>query len=180
MSIHKIFNLYYRFFGNAHYYLYSMSIYHILIILYTLIGISGFNTSIFYGLTLNPYQTNVLNVLDVMNIIESYIYILIILIIDVIFLVIIMLEFRPKILTIKNILFFEIIILSFSMLSPIFRDVMFFLSLNTLQITIIYKIMKYIPLMKDVFIAGSYILIFKLLFFPIQELISIYIITSSI
>lgn len=137
MSPGKIYNL---FFSKEIYYLYAMSVYHILILIFYFLGIKS-DPQIFYSLTLLGNHPDLFSYFStIRGIIESYVLVLYIFIIDVGFLIVLMLEFKWLRLNYKKILFAEIIIISLTFFFPILRDVMFFLSFNSVGIYIIYRL----------------------------------------
>jgi hypothetical protein len=165
-KIHK------KYFGKNYYFLISMSVLHALIILYIIFGFK-FNYPVFFTLSLsgistaNIFNMNFGNGSAIWGYIYAYLLILCIFLIDVGFLVILMFEFEWIRLSYKRILLIEIILISISFFIPFFRNMMFFLSLNTIQIYVIYRIIFKIPLMNYAFIFGSYLMVFKLILKPI-------------
>jgi len=163
-----IYNIHNRLFGKDIYYIYSMSVYHFITILYTYAFGQNIPSSVMYKLTLNANAMNDYFKLD--NFMRNYLMLGLIVIIDLIFFVIIFMEFKPKWMTMKRIELFCLITLIVGFIFPFFREIMFFLSINTLAITVSYKLIKWSPkvfFLKYVFLIGSYIYIVKLIFYPL-------------
>lgn len=180
MITNQILKIHDYLFREKYYYLYAMTIAHLIIIIYTIIGLDGYTSKTYYTLSLNPYSSVIKNI-SIFKLQESIIILFEIYIIDLIFFLILMFEFKQLKLTFKKIIIIEtiIMILSFSF-TPI-RDIMFFLSLNSLQITLYYSIlMRYIFFMKYVFISASYVYVIQLLLYPIWLTISAYIWAQSV
>jgi hypothetical protein len=192
--IYKLFNLYDKYCSKDYFYLILMSVYHLEILFFvTLLGFD-FQVHTFlpmitpdkiYGATgsLNTilnYNFSLSNPYAIMLTIT-------ILLIDFIFLYIIKSEIKqhekthytkvlPKIpfinyqtsLNYKEIFFIESLVLYMSIGNPIMRAMLYFMSLNTIQIYIIYRVIfRYITPLKPLFIIGAYISIVKLLIQPI-------------
>jgi len=165
MRLQTIYNLIDRFYKQPYYYLYSMSIYHVIIILFTLYGIDIYRNQVFFSLDFNFAEqfNKAISIYTIKNILFT----LIILIIDLIFLGILAYEFKQLKLTINKITIIEIIIFIICFYNPYARVSMLFLSLNSLQIFIPYIIMKKISISKYIFLTGSYINIIYCLSYPI-------------
>ena len=164
MKFSTLNNYYSKYFSKDIYYIYSMTIYHVLIIIFTFLGISH-DSNVFYTLTLSGGHENIFQTLSSFRgAIESYILILIIFLLDALFLIVLMLEFKWMRLNFKKLFLIEITLIGISFFIPFFRDVMFFLSLNSVQIYIVYRIlMKNIWFFKFPFIFSSYIYILRLI-----------------
>jgi hypothetical protein len=171
MKLQPIYNLIDRFYRHPYYYLYSMSIYHVIIILFTLYSFPIYRNQVFFSLDFNFANqfNNYINIFSIKNILFT----LIIMIIDLVFLFIVAYEFKQLKLTIGKITIIETIIFILCFYNPYIRVSMLFLSLNSLQIFIPYMIMKSISLSKYIFLTGSYINIIYCLIYPIIILISI-------
>ena len=150
------------------YYIYSRSFYHVLIIIFTLLHISDIQPNVFFVLNFDTFNLHLFES-GIESLIKNVIFVLLIMIVDVIFLLILMYEFKSLKLTYTKIFFLEIIIFVLALSNPTLRMIMLFLSLNTLEVTVFYKIIKYIPFSKYAFLTGSYILILKLLLVPVIE-----------
>lgn len=176
--MYKLFKLYDKLYKHDYYYLYTMTIYHFIIILYTYLFKTELITKTFFVLSWN-FTSHTSDLISVFSFKNAF-FISLIFIIDFLFFIIIMKEFKVLKLNYTKILIFEIIILSLSFSSPVIRDTMYFLSLNTLQITIIYKFVKVIPLGKFLFLSGAYISTIKLILFPVITFINLYMISGRI
>ncbi len=171
--INKIYN---KLFAKDVYYLYSMTIYHFIIIFYTLLGLK-FQSKVFYTLTLlgnhaNIFEMHFGNLKDniLWNYAYAYLLVLIIFILDIIFLIILMFEFKWLAFNYKKILGIELMLIGISFFFPFFRDVMFFLSINSLQIYIVYRIIiKNIWFLKIPIIFSSYMFIIRLILYPVLK-----------
>jgi len=148
-----------------YYYIYSMSIYHVMIILASYL-IGYVPAAVKYRLTLDVGQ--VYNFLDPVHIVSNYMLVLLAIVLDLIFLIIIKLEFNPNWLTYNRIIYIEILSLFAGFLFPYIREILFFLSINSLSMTIIYYVIKNVWLSKYLFITGSYIYILKLIIYVVQ------------
>lgn len=168
-------NLYYfdKYYKENYYYLFSMSIYHILIILATLFLSVDFKVKTFMIFSFNPETVDIIN-FNMDFTFKSMFLLFIILLIDFIFLYIIKKEIEyyeqknNKIywfrLTTLRMILIELIILSFTIHNPMSRQIMYFLSLNTMQIFFIYKIIKNVSIGKLLFLTWGYIILLKLIF----------------
>ena len=169
-----------KFYKENYYYLYSMSIYHVLVILFSLL-IYDIPVNVFYKLTFTPQATqNLISGLALTSFnsfIWSFLLLTMILTLDLIFIYIIVDEFRPKLITLKSVAIMESSILIISFFVPYLRDVFVFLSINTIIITFFYKIIKYektftgLGFMKYIMITVTYIYIFKLVTYPVFKLV---------
>lgn len=157
-------------FKEPFYYIYSMSFYHVLIIIFTLLNITSEQPKVFFVLSFETFNFHLLD--SSKSIISNIIFVLLIMIIDMIFLLICMYEFKSLKLTFNKIIIIEILIFIMSFSHPVLRMIMLFLSLNTLQITVFYKIIKYIPFAKYPFLTGSYFIILKLLSIPLIQYVN--------
>ncbi len=150
-------------------YIYAMSIYHLLIIVYVLWGISGFHPQTMVGLNAGDLVwAQSINQGTLSGHMMNIIFAVRIVVIDLFFFLILFFEFPQLKLTVTKITFLEIMIFSLALYSPGLRMAMLFLSLNSIQITIFYKLMKWISFSKYVFVTGGYILLFKILIYPFQ------------
>jgi hypothetical protein len=148
-----------------------MSIYHIIIILFTLYEIAIYRNQVFFSLDYNFAQqiNDKISFYSVKNILFT----LIIMIVDLLFLWILAYEFKQLKLTITKITIIEIIIFSICLINPYARVSMLFLSLNSLQIFLPYIIMKNVSISKYIFLTGSYINIIYCLSYPIIILLTL-------
>jgi len=161
--INYIINSYDFLFKHSYYYLYVMTVYHILIILSLYYLEKEFANHVWFSLSLQ-LQDIFTELSTIQYLAQKMLWITIIILLDLFLLTIFMIEFERLNLTVKKIVLLEIVIFSVSFYSLIVRDVMFFLSINTLQIYLVFKTMKYIPFLKIVFITGAYIYIFQLIY----------------
>lgn len=170
-KLYKIHDFIYRDFVN---YLYLMTFYHGLIILYFYLfpfEVGKMPVKVFYTINFMGFNTNLFD-FTLENIFKTWIALVFILILDMIFLTIMMIEFKKLNLTWKKIFYIEILTLITGFFLPFLRNIMFFLSLNTIQILVTYKIIKNIWFGKYIFITGAIILILRLAFYPIVTIIS--------
>jgi hypothetical protein len=165
MKLQPIYSLIDRFYKKPYYYLYSMSIYHIIIILFTFYGITIYRNQVFFSLDFNFAEqfNSAINIYSIKNILFS----LIILIVDLIFFFILAYEFKQLKLTMAKITVLETIIFVLCIYFPYVRVSMLFLSLNSIQIFIPYMIMKTVGITKYIFLTGSYLNIIYCLIYPI-------------
>lgn len=159
-------SFYNKFFGKDIYYLYSMTIYHILIIIFSILGIAS-SPHIFYKLSLFSNDVSIFIQLEnIRNILFAYFIVVMIFLMDLIFLTILMHEFKSLKLSFKKLLLIEFVLIGISFFIPFFRDMMFFMTINSIQIYIVYRILlKNIWFLKPLFIFMSYVFIAKLIIF---------------
>jgi len=157
-----------KLFSKDVYYLYAMTLYHFLIILYAIVGYQH-DSKVFYTLTLMGSQQDISHMYSsIESILYNYLVVIIILILDIIFLILVMKEFKFLMLSYKKIIAVEIILLTISIFVPSFRDIMFFLSLNSLQIYIVYRlILKNISILRVPILILIYARVIKFLLIPI-------------
>jgi hypothetical protein len=186
--MYYITELYDTLYGNPANYLYAMTIYHILIPFWVMsFAFDQAHTFI----TLNPTNfgqtSNIMNFISLQKGFYAIIWALLIVSLDFIFLLAVKFHFkltkininfskhknphRVNFLTYTNIAILEVIIFIVSFYSVSLREVMIFLSINTIQITIAYYLITKIPfsLGKILFTTAAYIFIIKLLIFPIYH-----------
>lgn len=181
ISLYKIEKLYNFLFKKHYYYLISMSIYHIELILLGIIGLipKWYNYKTFFPLYFDSHSLSA----DFLNYEVGYnwntgFYTFIIVVLDFIFLFIVRNEI--KIQQEKNntkywfypskkiLILIELCIFYFSIGNPVMRMILYFMSFNTIQIFITYRvIMRYIPFMDKLLLFGSYMYIIILTFTPI-------------
>lgn len=178
-------DIYDKLFGKDIYYLYAMTAYHILIPIW--VYYYGFNRAMTF-VTINAINfgqsTNIMSNITLQNGFYAVMWGFVVVVLDFFFLFILKHSFhlskitlklwnkRPKeytFLSYKNIAIIELIIFAISFYSVALRELMFFMSFNTMQITITYFLIRKIPfsLGKILFISAAYIFIIKLLIFPI-------------
>ncbi len=184
LSLYTVDNFISKLFKHDYYYLISMSVYHIELILFGIFGIIPFwyNYHTFFKLYFDSASLSAefLNYEVGFNAITIF-YTLIIILLDFIFLFIIRKEINEK--QIKNnikywfypskkiILIIEIFVFYFSIGHPITRMILYFISVNTIQIFFTYRYIMKIPYFDKLFLFGSYIYIIMLTISPIRELI---------
>lgn len=182
-------DLYDRFFGKDVYYLYTWTLYHLLIPIWTFYF--GFNQAMTF-VTIDPINlhntTNIMeNIFEMKAIFLVIAWSTVIVFLDLFFLLIVRahfnldriklkLPFSNKIksyqcLSMRNITIIEVAIFILSFYSVSLRDIMLFLSLNTIQMVVIYSFIKNVPfnLGRVFFIAAAYVFIFRLLIFPLTN-----------
>ncbi len=183
-----IVDIYEKFLGKDVYYLYAWTLYHILIPIWMFYF--AFDHPMTW-IVINPNNLHHTN--NIMTEVFSYksLFITImwsgiIVALDLIFLMTIRSSFnlwtikfklplsreikKYKFLTDTNIFLIEIVVFVISFYSISLRDVMLFLSFNTIQITIIYALIKNTPfsLGRIFFTLAAYVFIFRLLIFPFE------------
>ena len=147
----RIHSLYDYWLGRELNYLVSMSVYHVLIIILFLFGITT-DSHIMYRLTLAGSQAALFaDFSNVLGMFSSMVTVIIIFIIDVAFLIILMLEFKWMRLNYKRLLALEVGIIAVSSIVPIIRDIMFFLSINSVAIYITYRGLMKLPFFGKLF-----------------------------
>lgn len=157
-------------------YLYSMTVYHLLALLFFLTGITGFNLQTLVGID----QSLVDHSKSVLSVIESYhnlspilIIVSILLIVDLIFLFIVAFDFPGLKLNYSKIMKIEGLIFIVALFVPIFRAMMLFFSLNTLQIFFFYHVAAFftkynIPnLPKYIIVSIGYFWLLKIVVYPV-------------
>lgn len=168
LKLNKIYDL---FFKKEYYILYVLTLIHLIIILYTLLDITGYRSNVYYKLTLNPYST----VLDLSfhSISETILLLFEMYIIDFVFFGILYLEFKQLKLTFKKIFIIDTVIIFISFWSPQIRDIMFFMSFNSLQMFVYYYIIKsnYLSWLKIPIMLSLYIVFVQLIIYPWYELL---------
>ncbi len=156
-------------FDNPTRFVSNMIFYHVLIIIFTI----GFKIAVPAKVMLQLGLGDVAAVENEMNTIQNWqstfvniLFLTIILFLDFALLLIIKSEAKSLKMTYFHIFILEIIIFIIGIFNPYVRTGLFFFSANTLQIAIAYRwfIKKWI-IFQYFFIAGSYILILKLLFY---------------
>lgn len=178
--ITKINDIYDKYFSKEIYFVVAYTLIHLILIVFAFTGISSpFQPPVFYQFTIEGLNNNLYAGLN--GYVYSYLLLLLILIIDVLFLIVLMLEFRCMRLNYKKVLSLEILLLAISFMFPFFREIMFFMSFNTIGIYIIYRlILKNIWYFRFPFIFSSYIFIIRLLLSPLIELYKLNMIVGKI
>lgn len=159
-------------------YLYSMTIYHIFAGMYFLAGIKGFGLQTLVGFDdfiLGKSQGFLEAILEHQNINMILIMSAVLLAIDFILLIIIWYDFKGLGLTWNKIYIIEGIIFLIALFVPEVRVIMMFLSLNTLQIFFFYHVALwfekyYISIPRYIIVLGGYILLLKIITFPVRVL----------
>lgn len=165
---------YYKLFQLKNY-LYAMTIYHVIAIIYFIEGVAGFKLQTMVGfddLILGRSQGFLEAILTGQNINSILIISAVLLSIDFILLIIIWYDFPQLNLTWNRLYLIESIIFLIALFVPIVRVAMMFLSLNTLQIFFFYHIALWFKkidftLPQYVVVLGGYIFMFKILTYPI-------------
>lgn len=175
MTLYETLSFFDRFM-QAKNYIYSMTIYHVIAILFFLYGITGFNLQTLVGIDAGLISKGA-SILEIIQsgkgLVSTLIICAIILGIDLVFLLILSHDFKKLNLTWAKIYIIEIIIFMLAVFEPVFRALLLFFSLNTLQIFVFYHIAiffeKYsFSIPRYIIVAGGYILLAKILIYPIQ------------
>ncbi len=162
-------------FNNPTQFIWNMLTYHVLIIIITI----GFGIYVPAKVMLQLGLGDVDAVRNEMNTIQNWestfvniLFLAVILFLDFTLLLIIKSEVKSIKMTYTHIFILEILIFVVGIFNPYVRTGLFFFSANTLQIAIAYRwfIKKWI-VFQYFFIAGSYILILKLLFYVLWYVI---------
>lgn len=179
MNKNLIFNFFDRLFYKDIYYIYNMTIYHFLIIFSSVLGFT-YNYGIFYSLSLSVPE----NIFELSgnSLLRNLLLILQLLILDFSFLLILMYEIKFFRLNWHKLIIIELILLIISFFIAPFRDILFFLSFNTIEIYMAYRIfIKYLSdnynftLFRYVFLGLSYIFLLKILIInPIRYILVYY------
>ena len=112
-----------KFFSKRIYYLYSMTAYHFIIILYALIGLK-YTYHVFFTMSLTGLSVDDIFKMQlgnggvIWNYVYAYLLILIIYIIDVVFLLILMFEFPIIGFNVKRIMMIETVLMGISFFIP--------------------------------------------------------------
>ncbi len=167
-------------FGKNYYFLIIMTAIHVLKIIETLGGID-IKTRIFYKMTFTGWDFG--SVLfsshggGLWGLIYSYLLVLAIFLIDCGFLLVLMFEFEFIRLSYKKILIIEVFLIMISFFIPLFREIMFFMSFNTIVIYLIYRYLIGFelfpiigPMFKYGFLISAYMMFLKLVIIPIFAL----------
>lgn len=190
ISFYKIDSFLSNMLKEDYYYLISMSVYHIELITFGLLGLIPvwYRYHTFFPLYFDVHSLNAdfINYEIGFNFLTGF-YTAIILLLDYGFLFIIRHEigvqqeknntkywFYPSK---KFILFIEIFVFYFSIGNPVMREILYFMSLNTIQIFVTYRvIMRYgkIIYLDKLFLFGSYLYIIMITIAPIKELITLW------
>lgn len=163
---------------HARNYLIAMTIYHIMAIILFLKGIEGFRLQTLVGIdkSLIEKSSSIFEILQTgKGLMATLIIIAIIIGIDFVFLIILSYDFKQLNLTWNRIYLIEGIIFSIALFVPVFRALLLFFSLNTIQIFIFYHLAKLtdnwnISLVRCVIVLGSYILVAKILIFSMSNM----------
>jgi len=165
--INKIHELHDKYFSKPFYFLLAYTAIHFILILYAYFNIQNtFIPPIFYKFSFQGINANAVD----MGYVYAYLLVLLIFIIDVAFLIVLMLEFKWLRLNYKKVLLLEIVLISISFMIPFFREIMFFMSFNTIGIYIIYRGLLPIWFFRTPFIFVSYIYLIRVIISPILEL----------
>lgn len=159
-------------------YLYSMTIYHIIAIIFFVVGITGFKLQTmvsFDDVILGRSQGFLEAMLTGQNINTILIISAVLLSIDFILLIIVWYDFPQLGLTWNKLYIIEVILFVVALFIPIVRAIMMFLSLNTLPIFFFYHVALWckkfdFTLPQYVVVLGGYIFMFKILTYPLSLL----------
>lgn len=169
-----------RLYGKRSYYMYIMTVYHILIPFW--IVWFGFNHPMTFA-TINPSSLHsgesMFNYINLNHVFVAVTWAFIVVLLDIFFLYMLKWHFHHARVTIfkytidflswKAIGISEIVIFILSFISMPLREVMLFLSINTIQITIAYILMAKIPfkLGNVLMITVAWIFLLSMLLFPV-------------
>lgn len=199
ITFYKISKWYERFFSKEMFYLYAMTVYHIQILLFvTFLGVAYENTKTFLPMIL-PDKAGGLTFLNYSFSITDFnalFFTFVILVVDFAFLFIVQKEIvnyekkhnkLPFTLTTNKIIIIEVLVLWLSMGNPFMRAGLYFISFNTIQIYVTYRIIfpisKVIPfcsIIPALFILNAYVAILKLGMYPLIEVWRIHWIAQSL
>lgn len=154
-------------------YLIAMTLYHIIAILLYIYNIEGFRLQTMVGIdeSLISRSSSIFEILNTgKGLISTLIIITIIIGIDLVFLLILSHDFRRLKLTWNKIYIIESILFVISLFVPVFRAILLFFSLNTLQIFLFYHLATMFEkwnfsLPRYVIVLGGFILLFKIVIF---------------
>jgi hypothetical protein len=183
--VFKLGQFYDKWLTKDYYYLILMTIYHLQILLLAFIGIET-TTHTFLPM-ISASHANSLSVLNYRFSFSSFnaiFFTLVILVLDFAFLFIIKKEinhyeqtrqvhFFFK-LTNTKIIIIEIIVLMMSMGNPTLRASIYFMSFNTFQIYVIYRLIFKLKIFNPVIILGVYIAIIELFLYPFWEIFKLW------
>jgi|SRR3972149_769967 len=166
-----------RLFKEDYYYIYWMSVYHILIALFSL-KYPEIPKHVIYVLTFTPQsQQSLLDMISAANMVWSIILIFVVIIVDLVFIYLVLSEFKITINKLYSVFIIEGLLLLISFWFPYLRDVLLFLSLNTIIITVTYKFIKMernyfgTHALRYILIFGSVVYIIKLVGYFVLALI---------
>jgi hypothetical protein len=183
--IFKLNNLYDKYLSKDYYYLILMSIYHIEILFFAYLGIET-TTHTFLPM-ISSSHANSLSILNYRFSFSSFnaiFFTLVILILDFAFLFIIKKEIKHYEETYQTRFYFrltnfkifiiEVIVLLMSVGHPTLRASLYFLSFNTFQIYVIYRVLFKIKIFNPVIILGVYVAIIELFLYPFWEIFKLW------
>lgn len=164
---------------HARNYLITMTIYHILAIVIFIKGIEGFKLQTLVGIdqSLIARSSSIFEILQSGKGLMSTLTIITIIIgIDLAFLLILGYDFKKLNLTWNKIYIIEGIIFIIALFVPIFRALLLFFSLNTIQIFVLYHLSTMFDkwkfyLLRYAIVLGGYILLAKILIFSLTNMV---------
>lgn len=184
LSLYTIESLLDKLLKKDYYYLVTMSFYHIELIIFGILGLIPFwyEFHTFFPLYFDSSSLSA-QFLDyeIGYNAETVFYTFLILLLDITFLFIVRSEIGN--LQIKNntkywfypskkaILIIECFIFYFNIGNPIMRMILYFMSLNTIQIYFTYRYWLKIPVIGKIWLFGSYLYIIMLTISPLREII---------
>lgn len=162
-------------------YLYAMTVYHVVVIIFFIYGIKGFHLQTLVGIDEGLISRGA-SIIDILQsgkgLMATLIICVLIMGIDLVFLLILSYDFKELNLTWNKIYIIEAIIFISAIYEPVFRALLLFFSLNTLQIFVFYHIAIYFekisfPIPRYVIVLGGYILVLKILIYPFTIIYSL-------
>jgi len=155
-----------------------MTVYHLIAMVLFLKGVEGFRLQTMVGIDQSLISRSV-SILDIISsgkgLMSTLVIITILLSIDMVFLIILGYDFPKLNISWNKIYMIESIIFIISLFVPVFRALLLFFSLNTIQIFIMYHIAvefeKYnFPYLKYIIVMGGFLLVAKIVIFSIQHI----------
>lgn len=184
ITLYKIESLLEKLLKKDYYYLVTMSFYHVELIIFGILGLIPFwyEFKTFFPLYFDSSSLSA-QFLDyeIGYNAETVFYTFLILMLDIVFLFIVRDEIGK--LQIKNntkywfypskktILIIECFIFYFNIGNPVMRMILYFMSLNTIQIYVTYRFWLKVPIIGKLWLFGSYLNIIMLTIAPIRELL---------
>jgi hypothetical protein len=183
--VYKLLGLYDKYLSKDYYYLILMTLYHLEILFFAAIGIEV--SSHTFLPMISSSHANSLSILNYQFSFSSFnaiFFTIVILIVDFAFLFIIKKEIKhyeqtrqihfPFQLTTMKVIIIEIIVLLLSAGHPTLRASLYFMSFNTIQIYIIYRVIFKLKIFNPVIILGVYIAIIELILYPIWTVLRLW------
>jgi hypothetical protein len=182
---YKLFGLYDKYLSKDYYYLILMTLYHLEILFFAAIGIEV-SSHTFLPMISSSHASSlsILNYQFSFSSFNAIFFTIVILIVDFAFLFIIKKEIKhyeqtrqarfPFQLTTMKVIIIEIIVLLLSVGHPTLRAALYFMSFNTIQIYIIYRVIFRLKIFNPVIILGVYIAIIELILYPIWTILRLW------